>query len=99
MFPYYRKLALLAFFYCFNYKNLIHIVISYLNFKSKHHDKCKFAVKLISLANTSNFFFSLEVVQKCQHYQLSVLRENSNMRVNKVRIVGLRLVGSTYHVT
>ena len=54
--PVLQKIGIVGIFYCFNYKNLIHIVISYLNFKSKHRDKCKFAVKLISLANTSNFF-------------------------------------------
>ena len=52
------------------------IVISYLNFNLKYHDKYTFVVKLISLANTCNLF-SLEVVQKCQHCQLCVLRENS----------------------
>ena len=32
------------------------IVISHLNFNLKHHDKCKFALKLISLATISNLF-------------------------------------------
>ena len=39
------------------------IVNSHLNFNSKHHDKCKLALKLIPLATTTNAF-SLEVVQK-----------------------------------
>ena len=38
------------------------IVISYLNFNSKHLDKCKVVVKFISLLNTSNLS-SLGVVQ------------------------------------
>ena len=40
----------------------MYIVISYLNFNLKLHNKCTVVVKLISLANTSNVF-SLEVVQ------------------------------------
>ena len=56
------------------------IVISYLNFNSKNYDKCRFVVELISLVNTS-YLFSLEVVQKCQHCQLCVLWENSNVRL------------------
>ena len=52
------------------------VVINYLYFNLKHHDKCKFTFKLILLIITSNLF-SLEVVQKCQHCQLYVLRENS----------------------
>ena len=51
------------------------IVISHLNFNSKHHDKCKFELQLISLATTSNLFL-LEIVHKCQHCQLCVLWEN-----------------------
>ena len=46
------------------------MVNSHLNFDSKHHDKCKFTLKLISLTIVSNLF-SLEVVQKCQHCQLN----------------------------
>ena len=53
------------------------IVNSHLHFNSKYRDKCKFALKLIPLATTSNVF-SLEFVQNCQHCQLGVLRENSN---------------------
>ena len=33
------------------------IVISYLNFNSQYHNEYRFAVKLISLVITSNFFF------------------------------------------
>ena len=43
--------------------------INHLYFNLKHHDKCKVTLKLILLVTTSNLF-SLEVVQKCQHYQL-----------------------------
>ena len=63
--------------YCFNYENLTDIVISYFKFNSKHHDKYTFVVKLTSLANTSKLC-TLEVVQKYQHSQLCLLRENSN---------------------
>ena len=51
-------------------------VISHITFNLKHNDKCKFALTFISLATTSNLF-SVEVVQKCQHCQFCVLRENS----------------------
>ena len=37
----------------------------------KYQNKCKSAVKFIPLITTSN-------LQKCQHYQLNVLWENSN---------------------
>ena len=59
---------------------MMDIVISYLNFNSKNYDKCRFVVELISLVNTF-YLFSLEVVQKCQHCQLCVLWENSNVRL------------------
>ena len=39
------------------------IIISHFSFNSRHHEKCKFALKLIALATTSNLF-SLEFVQK-----------------------------------
>ena len=68
-----------AFLYCFDFENEIVIVVGHLTFHLKHHDKCKFAVKLIPLVITSNIF-PLEIVQKCQHYQLCVLRKNSNLR-------------------
>ena len=51
--------------------------ISQLNLSSKHHDKYKFALKLIGLATVCNLS-PLEFVQKCQHWQLSVLWEISN---------------------
>ena len=52
--------------------------ISHLILNLKHRVKCKFALKLIILATTSDLF-SLQVVQKCQHCQLYVdlLLENS----------------------
>ena len=50
--------------------------ISHSNFNSKHDDKCKFTFTFIPLVTTCNLF-PLEVVQKYQHCQLCVLRENS----------------------
>ena len=41
--------------------------ITYPNFNSKHHDKCTFVIKLITLISTSNLF-SLEVVQKLSRF-------------------------------
>ena len=80
VFSQYIKLAMLAFLYCFNFDNLIDIVISYLNCNSKCHDKCtQIEAKLISFTSTSNLF-SLEVIQKCQHFRFCVVRENSNFR-------------------
>ena len=52
------------------------IVISHFNFNSKHHSKRQFALTFIPLVTTDNLF-PLEFVQKCQHCQLRVLRENS----------------------
>ena len=45
---------------------------------SKHHDKCKFALKISGLLTVSNLF-PLEVGPKCQHCQLCVLRERSTV--------------------
>ena len=50
------------------------IVINHLSFNSRHHDKCKVALKIIPLVTMSNWF-SLKVVQKCH---LCVIRKNSN---------------------
>ena len=49
--------------------------IHHINKNSKHHDKCKFPLKLIRFLTVSNLF-TFEVVQKCQCCQLCVLREN-----------------------
>ena len=54
--------------------------ICHFNYNSKHHDKCKLAVKLIRHLAVSNLF-PLEFVQKCQYCQLCVLRENSSHNV------------------
>ena len=51
--------------------------INHFSFNSKHYKKCKFTLKLIGLLTVSNLF-PLEVVQKCQHCQLCLLRDNSN---------------------
>ena len=56
---------MLAFLYYFNFETLMDIVISYLNFNLKYHDKC-------SLANNSNLF-SLEVVQKMRTLPISCI--------------------------
>ena len=56
----------------FIFEHEMDIVISHLNFNSKLLDKCKFALKLIPVITISNLF-SLEVAQKCQHWQLCVL--------------------------
>ena len=58
-FPVIHKFDNVGIFYYFNFENLMDIVISYLNFNSKHYDKCTLVVQLISLVNTSNLF-SLE---------------------------------------
>ena len=74
-----HKVGNVGIFVLLKFRNMLYREINqiYFNFNSKYHDKCIFVVKLISLANTSNLF-PLEVVQKCQHCQLCVLRENSN---------------------
>ena len=78
-----RNYTKLAFWYCFNFAILMDIVVSYLNFNSRYHDKCTFVVKLIPLVSTSNLF-PLEVAQKCQLYQLCVLQENSNIYASEL---------------
>ena len=55
--------------------------IYHINSNSKHHGKCKFAFKLIRFLTVLNLF-TLEVVQKCQHCQLCVLRENWSQNSN-----------------
>ena len=48
----YTKLTKLAFLYCLHLKILkrkLDVVISHINLISKHHDKCKFALKVIQL--------------------------------------------------
>ena len=63
---------MLAFLYC-----LLDVVISHINFISKHDDKYTFTVKFIQLLKIIKSF-PLEVAQKCQHCQLYALRENSS---------------------
>ena len=42
------------------------------------NSNCQCVLKFIQLSTISNVdLFPLEIVQKCQHYQLCVLRENS----------------------
>ena len=60
--------------------------ISLLNFNSKRHDKCKFALTLIQ-ALTIAHLFPFEAVQKHQHSQLCVLRENSNVKASLTCLV------------
>ena len=43
----------------------------------KHHDKYQFELNSILFSTIYNLFPS-EILQKCQCYQLYVLRENSN---------------------
>ena len=57
--------------YCFNLKiRWIQLSVTLILIE-KYQNKCKSAVKFIPLITTSN-------LQKCQHYQLYVLWENSN---------------------
>ena len=56
------------------FENKLDIVITRINFISKKHDKCKYALKFIELVTTLSII-PLEVVQRCQ---LCVLRENSS---------------------
>ena len=66
------------FLYCPNLKNMTDRQIHHINYNSKHHGKCKFHFKCIRFLTVSNLF-TLEVVQKCQHCQLCVLQENSDV--------------------
>ena len=74
--PVIHKVGNFGIFVLFKFENKLDIEINPFNFNSKHYDKCKFSLKLIGLLTVSNLF-PLEVVQKYQHCQLCVLRENS----------------------
>ena len=66
---------MLAFLYYLNLTIKVHTVVSDIYLDSKYHVKCKFASKFIQLV-TITTLFPFGVVQKCQHCQLCVLREN-----------------------
>ena len=72
---------MLAFLYCFNLKLKVDTVVCHIYFYSKCHVKSKFTSKFIQLATN---LFPLEVLQKCQHCQLCVLREKSNGKIGHV---------------
>ena len=66
------------FYIALTLKNQMDFIFSHLNFNSKHHDKCKIALKLIPLVTVSDLF-SLKVLPKCQHCQkIAVKRIRSN---------------------
>ena len=67
-------MALLAFLYYLHFNMKVDTVVSYTYPDSKYHVKGKFTLAFIQLATITNLF-PLEVVQKCQHCQLCVLRE------------------------
>ena len=75
-FPVICKVGNVDILYCVKFENKLDKVTNYINFKSVHCDKYKSAKILIQLETVSNVF-TLEVVQKCQHCQLCVLREHS----------------------
>ena len=55
--------------------NLETIIVGHINFNSVYHDQFQFVLKLIQLE--VSIIFSLEATQKCQHYQVCVISENS----------------------
>ena len=65
---------MLTFLYYLISKIKVVTVVSNIYFDSKYHVKCKFASKFIQLVTITNLV-SIEVVQRCQHCQLCVLRE------------------------
>ena len=67
---------MLTFFILHQFEYKVDREISHFNYNSKYYDKCKSALKLMSLLTVHNLS-PLEVAQKCQHCQLCVLRENS----------------------
>ena len=73
---------MLAFLYYLNLKIKVDTVVIHVYFDSKYDVKCKFASTFIQLVTIINLFL-FEVVQKCQHCQLCVLRENSNRKLIK----------------
>ena len=73
-FPVLHKVGNVDILVLYKSENKMVIDISDFTFNSKHCNK--FALKLISLLTVSNLF-PLDFVQKCQHCQLCMLRENS----------------------
>ena len=66
IFPKIVKVGNVGIFVLLKYENKLDVVIRHI----------KFTLKIIQLTTLPNLF-PLEVVQKCQHNQLWVLRENS----------------------
>ena len=58
----------------YNFENRLDSEICDINYNSKYYGKFKFTLKLIRLLTVCNWY-PLEVEQKCQHWQLCVLRE------------------------
>ena len=57
-----RKIGNVGFYVLFTFENKVDIVISHINFNSKHYDKCKYALKLIWMVTIFNLdLFPLEV--------------------------------------
>ena len=74
------------FWYYLNLEIKVDTIISYTYPDSRYHVKCKFASEFILLITITNLF-PFKVVQKCQHCQLCVLRENSNVHIIKKTIL------------
>ena len=66
---------MLAFWYYLHLKIKVDTAVHRIYFDSNYHIKHKFASKFTQLVTHSNIL-SFEVVHKCQHCQLCVLREN-----------------------
>ena len=64
---------MLAFLYYLNLKIKVDTVVSHIYFGSKYDVKCKFASTFIHLVTIANLF-PLEIAERCQYYQLCVLR-------------------------
>ena len=64
-FPVRHKVGNVGMFVLLKFQNKLDRELSHFNLNSKHHDKCKFTLKLIWLLTVSNLFI-LEIVQKRQ---------------------------------
>ena len=68
---------MLAFFYCLNFQKMLENSVTSIFIQGTMENVTLKQIKQLPVSN----LFPLEVVQKCQHCQLCVLRENSNVAV------------------
>ena len=71
-----HRVGSVGIFVFLTFENKMDREICHFNYKWKYYDKCE----CIRLSGASNLF-PLEAVQKCQRYQLCVLREKLELKL------------------